>query len=648
MRKKNILIILLIFHTIVLSQSDLKSIRNLANEELDSLKQELKNEIENQNTNQINSQILETYSEIEVNQSDKKIDFQDYYGYDFFIKDINFYDNIPASENYILGPGDEIIVSLWGQSNSRFKHTISKNGQIYFENIGFLNLSNKTISQAEDYLKKELSKIFSTLDNNSTNLSVELQQVKSINVYFTGELINPGVHIIHPFSDIFTALIQAGGISKNGSLRKIEAIRNSEVIATYDFYDFFIDGKYDFKNFSLKNGDIIHIPPVKSRVHLTGEVNRPGFYEIKESESLFDIIQYAGGLLASASNKATLKSIIPNDNRLSDDLSRNNEIFDLSIASKVFLNDGSQINFLSTKEGDNDVTVFGRVFFPGNYPAYKLSDSSNTSEINNIVTLKDILDVAGGFDNATFRKTIDEDIVVLRLSSDQYYAEEFIVNYEDAENFNLEINDKIFVYESSNYRNDFLFTILGEVNKPGTYPLKKGLKLADALEIAGGVTDFGSIDNIKVSQRYSTINNDLEEESELINVSNISSSYQIQDRTVINFLPITNIINVEGNVYSPGLVAYESGMTMYDAIEIAGGYKPYTLKNRIYVKRANGEIEKANLFRGRAKRVRPGDSIFVPVDPDPQDFNVTSFVADLASTLANIAAILLIVDNNTN
>ena len=92
-------------------------------------------------------------------------------------------------------------------------------------------------------------------------------------------------------------------------------------------------------------------------------MNRPGFYEIKESESLFDIIQYAGGLLASASNKATLNSIIPNDNRLSDDLSRNNEIFDLSIASKSFLNDGSRINFLSTKEGDNDVTVLEE-FFP--------------------------------------------------------------------------------------------------------------------------------------------------------------------------------------------------------------------------------------------------------------------------------------------
>ena len=178
--------------------------------------------------------------------------------------------------------------------------------------------------------------------------------------------------------------------------------------------------------------------------------------------------------------------------------------------------------------------------------------------------------------------------------------------------------------------------------------MKKGLKLADALEIAGGVTDFGSIDNIKVSQRYSTINNDLEEESELINVSNINSSYQIQDRTVINFLPITNIINVEGNVYSPGLVAYESGMTMYDAIEIAGGYKPYTLKIVFMLKELMEKLKKQTFSEEELRELGRGDSIFVPVDPDPQDFNVTSFVADLASTLAIIVAILLIVDNNTN
>ena len=649
MRKKNILIILLILHTFIFSQSDLKKIENLANKELDAIRNELIGNNLNQNTDQINASNLESFNEIKISQPiSKEIDFHDYYGYDFFTKDINFYDNIPASENYILGPGDKIIISLWGKSNSRFKHTISKNGQIFFENIGFINLSNKTILEAENYLTKELSKIFSTLsDDNSTNLSIELEEIKSINVYFTGELINPGIHIIHPFSDIFTALIQAGGISKNGSLRKIEAIRNSEVIGTFDLYDFFVDGKYDFKSFSLKNGDIIHIPSIKSRVYLNGEIIRPGFYETLEKESLSDIVQYAGGLTAYASNKAILENIIPADIRLSDDLSRNSEIFNLSIASKISLNNGSQITILPTKENDSNVRVYGRVLLPGTYPAKKISVTSNSMEINNKASLKDILDAAGGFDDPVFKKTINRDIAVLRLSEDQFYSKEFLVNYEDSKDFIVEINDKIFVYEDPNYRNDFLFSISGEVNKPGTYPLKSGLTLNDAIEMAKGVTEFGSINNISLKQSFTRIE-DSKEVVEVIEVANITPDYKIQDRSVITVNKSTNVVKVSGNVYNPGLVAFNDRMTMYDAIEFSGGYKPNSLKKRTYVIRANGQIEKADLFRGRAKKIRPGDSVFVPVDPNPKDFDLTSLIADLATTLANIAAILLIVDNNSN
>ena len=108
------------------------------------------------------------------------------------------------------------------------------------------------------------------------------------------------------------------------------------------------------------------------------------------------------------------------------------------------------------------------------------------------------------------------------------------------------------------------------------------------------------------------------------------------------------MVKVDGNVYSPGLIAHsgENVMSMSKAIELAGGYKPYSIKKRAYVIRANGEIESANLFRGRAKRVFPGDSIFVPVEPDPVEFDITSFVSDLSTTLANIAAILILIDNN--
>jgi protein involved in polysaccharide export with SLBB domain len=111
-------------------------------------------------------------------------------------------------------------------------------------------------------------------------------------------------------------------------------------------------------------------------------------------------------------------------------------------------------------------------------------------------------------------------------------------------------------------------------------------------------------------------------------------------------LPVDNVINVSGNVYNPGLISFSPGMTMYDAIEMAGGYKPYSLKKRAFVIRANGEREKVNIFRGRTKRVFAGDSIFIPVNPNPSDFDITTFIADLSSTLENIAAILIIADNN--
>ena len=151
--------------------------------------------------------------------------------------------------------------------------------------------------------------------------------------------------------------------------------------------------------------------------------------------------------------------------------------------------------------------------------------------------------------------------------------------------------------------------------------------------------------NIVILQEFSEVDDDGNIITTSNSVANASLDFEIADNTLIKALP-KNVINVSGNIYNPGLISYSPGMTMYDAIEMAGGYKPYSLKNRAYVIRANGEREKANIFRGRAKRVFAGDSIFIPVNPNPSDFDITTFIADLSSTLANIAAILIIVDNN--
>ena len=627
--------------SLVTAQSQLSDLNRLSNSQLDKLKDELTSSSLNKNDNSSNVEKQDALESVEIISSsissDKKIkDF--YFGYEYFYNDINFYDNIPTPLDFKLGPGDEVIISLWGQTNSREKFVINKEGLIYYSNIGFINLSNRTLKEAENLLKNELSKIYSSINDseNQTNLMLELGQLKSINVFLTGQVNKPGIHLIHPFSDAFTSIVQAGGIKNSGSLRNIQIIRSNQVLATIDFYDFFSNGTNNFSSIRILDGDIIHVPTVEIRNEILGEVVNPGFYELLPSNTVSNLIDYAGGFSALTSSKAIIYDIKSFDERSSDDNAKLGRIIDLKTNMNESMNNGASIKLLPIADNDVNVAVFGRINFPGDYPFF------------DGVTLKFILDSAGGFDDPIFRKTINENISILRLDENQFYGKEISINYNESDNFLLEINDKIFVYENVNYQNSFTYTIKGEVNKPGTYPLKDGLTLSQAVKNAGGITEIGSINSLSVSKPLLRLDEEGNQIEDTELVGNIDLGFEITDNNVITVLPKTNVIRVDGNVYSPGLIAHQTGrgMSLSNAIELAGGYKPYSLKSRAYVIRANGQIERVNIFRGRAKRVFPGDSIFVPVDPNPDEFDITSFIADLSSTLANIAAILLIADNN--
>ncbi|OUW79728.1 MAG: hypothetical protein CBD77_02180 [bacterium TMED217] len=634
---KNKYIFLPILCNILFAQVSLADINKLSNQQLDAIRSELKQDSDIKVSEEKDLEVDLTSVSI---SSESPTEPSTFFGYNYFKKDVSFFDNIPTPADYKLGPGDEITISLWGENNSRETITINKDGMLYYESIGFINVSNKTLKSAELLLKEELSKIYSTLkdEDNATNLKIELGKLKSINIYFSGEITNPGISLIHPFSDIFLAIVQAGGINNNGSLRKVQLIREGKIISTVDFYSFFMNGKNNFSSIKIVDGDVIHIPTVKKRISISGAVNRPSTYELLPSESIAEIIMYASGFASNASSTLILNQIIPVEERTSDDNARTSVAINFKNRKSTMLNNGDIINVPSISPVDLSVTLYGRVKSPGIYPAI------NT-------TLKDVLDIAGGFNDPLFRQTIREDkIIILRQDVNQFYSKQIATSYEDADKVKLIANDKIFVYENINYKNNFTYRIEGEVFKPGTYPLSTAdLTVREALNIAGGLTELSSERNLTLKQEFTAVDDAGNIVTTSESVNNVDLDFIIGINSVILASPFENVVRVEGNVYNPGLITYQKGANLPRYIELAGGNKPNTINRKIYIKRANGNIEQnGRVLLGLGKNIYPGDTIIVPLNPNPREFDITAFISDLSTTLANIAAILLIVDNQTD
>ena len=637
---RNKYIIFSLFISAVFGQVSMSDINRLSNQQLDAVKAELQANTKAAIVESESVPSIDESSAVSIMSTAKALSTEDYFGYDYFRRDISFFDNIPTPADYRLGPGDEIILSLWGESNFRKKMIINKDGMIFYNNIGFINLSNLTLASAELMLKEELSRIYASLndEDNPTQLMLSLGKLKSINIYFSGHIENPGINLVHPFSDIFSAIVQAGGINYKGSLREVQLIRNDQLLITVDFYSFFMDGKNTFSNIKLIDGDVIHIPNFKKRVSISGEVNRPSSYELLSSETVSDILTYASGFTSNASSSLILDQIIPVEERLSDDYARTSVFINFKNEESTILNNGDTIIVPPISEVDLDIIIYGRVKSPGPYPG------ANT-------TLKNILDIAGGFDDPLFRKSIREDIItILRQDENKFYSKEIIVEYKNADQFILEVNDKIFVYEDINYKNNFTYRVEGQVFRPGTYPFGKDtITVGEALSLAGGLTELTSERNLIVKQEFTELNDEGNTVTSTETVNNITLDFEIGINSVIIASPFENVVRVEGNVYNPGLITHIKGAKLPRYIELAGGHKPNSINRKVYIKRANGNIEQnGRILLGLGKNVYPGDTIFVPVDPDPSDFDITSFFSDLSTTLANIAAILLIVDNQSN
>ena len=233
---------------------------------------------------------------------DNKVSARHIYGHDVFnSRSLTFEpsENLATPQNYRLGPGDEVIIDIWGTSEDHLRQTISPEGSIMISQIGPVYLNGMTIADANKHIKNSFSRKYAGMDEAETDIQVTLGQVRTIQVDILGEVATPGTFRMSPFSSVFHALYRAGGINDIGSLRNIQVLRNNKKIAGVDIYEYLFDGKTK-GNIRLQEGDVIIVPPYDRLVSIDGNVKRPMYYEIKPDETIKSLLDYAGGFTGGA------------------------------------------------------------------------------------------------------------------------------------------------------------------------------------------------------------------------------------------------------------------------------------------------------------------------------------------------------------
>ena len=548
-----------------------------------------------------------------------------YFGYDLFSNrdTIQMWQNLPLPKDYVLGPGDEVIISLWGEVE-RFNRTIiGREGTIYLSDVGQISLAGKTLAEATPYLKKRLSRIYATLKGNrpSTFLDLSLGKLKGINVQFLGYVKQPGVYTVHPFSTVIMGLIQAGGVDTTGSLRHIQVYRDGKEVTEVDLYTFLNTGQPS-GDVKLRDQDVVFVPSRLSTVAVNGSVFRSGYYELKPGETLADLVAFAGNLKPEASSEALLQRIVPIDKRGNNDeviFTKQTQIKDLGDINAL---NGDSLVVPAIFPNDSYVSIFGRVKSPGEYP---LTDSMH---------LSDLLSMAGGLQDTNWLKTIDltraelvrwDNETGARIKRTINIAQVFKGDPEH--DVLLKAFDQISIYKNPTYGFEERVKVTGEVNIPGEYPIM-GRSLDLIIAEAGGLTPTAFEPGIKIFR-------------DTVQVGWHSFQYVPVSGDSIYVPPRPGTVKIEGAVHHPGFLAFKENRKLKDYLELAGGLTSYADKRKIYIIYPNGEAMPKERFSN--PKVPEGSTIVVSENKAISPTNYLDVVQRLASIAGSLATLILVV-----
>ena len=511
---------------------------------------------------------------------------------------------LAAPLNYILGPDDQLQLILTGMNESSQLLKINADGFVNIKYAGIITLSGLTLETAQQQINRKMQSVYTHLKTGKTQLTVILNKYRTIRVSVAGEAYRPGNYQIPGVCSIFNLLYLTGGPTEKGTLRNIQLIRNNKKIATIDFYQFLMQGSFE-NNIRLEDQDVIYFPFYEKHVYMAGAVKRAAIYELTKTDPLSELLNMAGGFGDTAYRERVKIYQLGNEQRTIRDLSA------AEFASYLPINgDSIQVDKINETYA-NKVYINGAVTMPGNY------------ELTNNLSLKKLIEKAGGIQETAFltRGYIN------RINTDR---QKQLISFDLSElqqrkelDILLSKNDSVFIPTAESLREAMTIEIEGAVKKPGAYEFREGMKVEDALLLAGGLTnnaDFKKVTLLRLPKNISdTIASKVLDEYNLSVTPNLKNqpvpfTLNAKDKIIVssflNNQPIGNV-KIQGEVLYPGTYAIQQREeTAMDILKRAGGLTPFGNMAQIKIFRS-GILVGIDLEQN-AYRIAPNDSLYIP------------------------------------
>jgi len=504
------------------------------------------------------------------------------FGYDLF--------NVPSEkllpsdvskiDDYILGPGDNLIIYLWGKVEKEYNLTVDRQGRVFIPKIGEMVVWGMPLDQFESQAKAKLSKSYSDF-----SISISLGKIRSIRIYLTGEVKRPGAYTVSSLTTLFNALYLAGGPNERGSMRAIKLIRNNRDQATLDLYNFLLKGESS-GDIRLESGDAIFIPVSGPRVAITGEIKRPGIYEILGNETVSQFIELAGRTTAEAYLDRVMIDRISSDdewNLLDLDLSADN-----SEPDNIAMRDGDRLTIFSIFEMKrNVVSIAGKVKHPGYF------ERNDSTSLKTLIMQSELRPDNVYYERANlFRTYPDKTVEIIPVN----------LNYVLNGQFNMPLidRDSLHIYGIDDVIRKKHVYIDGEILTPGRYDYYENMTAYDLVFLAGNLNNEASLYNVELARA----NDDNQIRLQKIDLNNPDQAQillQEDDRIYVRRMPDWfrhRTITIEGEALFPGEYALLSqNESLYDILRRAGGFTQNAFPQGTIFKRQSitESLEKQNI-----------------------------------------------------